>query len=163
MAQAKTAAETVLRAYEVDAIYGGNGPMAMGAVGAIEALGKNPQDYFVATIDALPEVLEAIGEGKIDVALDQPCPFYTPLAVYYLVEFLEKGEEALPKPGDIVTAEDVNIEGKIHQGVDIWAHMRCGLRLRWLRRNMVILGCKPEEFWSLKTITPWSLFGLILS
>ena len=33
MAQAKTAAETVLRAYEVDAIYGGNGPMAMGAVG----------------------------------------------------------------------------------------------------------------------------------
>ena len=63
MAQAKTAAETVLRAYEVDAIYGGNGPMAMGAVGAIEALGK-PQDYFVATIDALPEVLEAIGEEK---------------------------------------------------------------------------------------------------
>lgn len=122
MAQAKTAAETVLRAYEVDTIYGDNGPMAMGAVGAIEALGKNPQDYFVATIDALPEALEAIGEGKIDVALDQPCPFYTPLAVYYLVEFLEKGEEALPKPGDIVTAEDVNIEGKIHQGVDIWAH-----------------------------------------
>jgi len=121
-AQAKARAETILRGHKVDAIYGGNGPMAMGAVGALEALGKDPRNVFIATIDAMPSVLKAIGEGKVDVALDQPCPFYNPLAIHYLVTLIEKGKEALPKPGEIVTTEDLNIEGKKHQGVDIWAH-----------------------------------------
>ena len=119
---AKTESERILLAHEVDAIYGANGPMAEGAVAAIEALGDDPADYFIATIDAMPSVIDAIGEGKIDVALDQPCPFYNPLGIYFLTLILEEGEEALPEPGDIITTDDILIEGSERHGVDIWAH-----------------------------------------
>lgn len=122
IADAKTKTGMILRAHEVDAIFGASGTLVIGAVGAIEALGKDPQDYFIAAIDAFPSVLKAIGEGKIDVVLDQPCSFYNPIAIHYLVELIEKGKGVLPKPGEIVTVNDVDIEGKLHQGVDIWAH-----------------------------------------
>lgn len=119
---AKTESERILHAREIDAIYGANGPMAEGALEAIKDLGEDPEDYFIATMDAMPTVLEAIGRGEIDVAFDQPCQFYNPIAIHYLTKILEEGEDALPEPGDVVTTDDLTIEGSERHGVDVWAH-----------------------------------------
>ena len=84
-------------------------------------LGLDPTKIFVCCIDAGPEVLDKIRAGEITIAVDQPCPFYNPIAVYYMVKYLEEGESALPKVGTIVTADDIDISGKPHLGTDIWA------------------------------------------
>ena len=82
---AKAQAESILRKDpHIDAIYSGNGPMCSGAVEAMKDLGLDPTKIFVATIDANPAVLHKIKAGEITVAVDQPCPFYNPIAVYYL-------------------------------------------------------------------------------
>jgi ribose transport system substrate-binding protein len=119
---AKIQAEAILRKDpHIDALYSGNGPMCNGAVNAMKDLGLDPTKIFIATIDANPEVLDKIRAGEITVAVDQPCPFYNPIAVYYLQKYLEEGESALPKVGTTVTADDINISGKPHLDTDIWA------------------------------------------
>ncbi|GAI61489.1 unnamed protein product [marine sediment metagenome] len=84
-------------------------------------LGLDPTKIFVATIDANPAVLHKIRAGEITVAVDQPCPFYNPIAVYYMAKYLEEGESALPKVGTTVTADDIDISGNPHLDTDIWA------------------------------------------
>jgi ribose transport system substrate-binding protein len=119
---AKAQTEAILRRDpHIDALYSGNGQMCNGAVNAMKELGIDPTKIFVCCIDASPEVLDKIRAGEIRVAVDQPCPFYNPIAVYYMVKYLEEGESALPKVGTIVTADDINISGKPHLGTDIWA------------------------------------------
>jgi ABC-type sugar transport system substrate-binding protein len=119
---AKIEAEAILRnTPDIDAIYSGNGPMASGAVEAMKDLGLDPTKIFVATIDANPAVLDKIRADEIDVAVDQPCPFYNPLAVYYMAKYLEEGDSALPEKGTTVTADEVIISGKEHLDTDIWA------------------------------------------
>ncbi|NQS88875.1 sugar ABC transporter substrate-binding protein [Patescibacteria group bacterium] len=119
---AKKETEALLRRNpHIDAIYSGNGPMCVGAVEAMKDLGMDPTKIFIATIDANPGVLNRIRTGEIDVAVDQPCPFYNPIAVYYLVKYLEEGESALPKVGEVISAEDIDISGKEHLGTNIWA------------------------------------------
>jgi ribose transport system substrate-binding protein len=121
-APAKIQTEAILRKDpHIDALFSCNGQMCSGAVNAMKELGLDPTKIFVATIDANPEVLDKIRAGEIKVAVDQPCPFYNPIAVYYLVKYLEEGESALPKVGTTVTADDINISGKLHLGTDIWA------------------------------------------
>lgn len=107
---------------EIDAFYGANGACGLGAVEGIEAAGKDPKDYYIATIDAFPAVIRDIKEGTIDVALDQPALSYNALSVHYMVKYLEEGPSAIPDIGDTVTAEDVEIStGNIHLGVDPWS------------------------------------------
>jgi len=119
---AKESAESLLRRNpNIDALYSGNGPMCCGAIEAMKDLGIDPTKIFVATIDANPGVLNRIRTGEVDIAVDQPCPFYNPIAVYYMAKYLEEGESALPKEGEIVTAEDIDISGRKHLGTDIWA------------------------------------------
>jgi ribose transport system substrate-binding protein len=120
--RAKRETEAILRRNpQIDAVYSGNGQMCNGAVNAMKELGLDPTKIFVCCIDAGPEVLDKIKAGEIRVAVDQPCPFYNPIAVYYMVKYLEEGEGALPKVGTIVTADDIDISGKPHLGTDIWA------------------------------------------
>ncbi len=119
---AKTEAEAILRKDpHIDALYSANGPMCSGAVEAMKDLGLDPTKIFVATIDANPAVLHKIRAGEITVAVDQPCPFYNPIAVYYMAKYLEEGESALPKIGTTVTADDIDISGNPHLDTDIWA------------------------------------------
>ena len=119
---AKVQAEAILRKDpNIDAIFSANGPMSSGAVEAMKDLGLDPTKIFVATIDANPAVLHKIRAGEITVAVDQPCPFYNPIAVYYMEKYLEEGESALPKVGTTVTADDIDISGKTHLDTDIWA------------------------------------------
>jgi ribose transport system substrate-binding protein len=121
-APAKIQTEALLRKDpHIDALFSCNGQMCNGAVNAMKELGLDPTKIFVATIDANPEVLDKIRAGEIRIAVDQPCPFYTPIAVYYMRKYLEEGESALPKAGTTVTADDINISGKFHLNTDIWA------------------------------------------
>jgi len=123
-APAKIEAEAILLANpNIDALYSANGPMAVGAVEAMKSLGIDPTAIFVGTMDANPEVLDRIKSGEITVALDQPCPFYNPIAIYYMEKYLREGESALPKVGDIITDADLKLSTGIdHLGSDIWAN-----------------------------------------
>jgi len=119
---AKIQAEAILRKDpQIDAVYSTNGPMCSAIVEAMKDLGLDPTKIFVATIDASPAVLDKIRAGEITIAVDQPCPFYNPIAVYYMAKYLEEGESALPKAGTTVTADDIDISGNPHLGTDIWA------------------------------------------
>ncbi len=118
--KAKTNALPKIRTRDFDAMYAGNGPMVMGGVSAMESAGKDPAEKFIVTIDAIPSVIEAIKKDKVDLAFDQPAPFYTPIALHYMNKYLEEGEEALPEPGETITAEDLNIEAAEHSGMTWW-------------------------------------------
>ena len=122
--QAKTKTLNTLRGgAEIDAVFAQNGSMGLGANAAFDTYsGVTPKDVFIATVDAFPDILEEIGKGNIDVGLDQPPAFYNPIAVHYMVKYLEEGEEALPDYGETINAEDLEIRtGNQHLGVDPWA------------------------------------------
>jgi len=165
---AKREAEGLLRRYpDIDAIYSANGPMACGAVEAMKDLGLDPKKIFVATMDANPGVLNRIRADEIDVCVDQPCPFYNPLAVYYMVKYLEEGDAGLPKPGEVITAEDVDISGKEHLGTDIWAAKTAwspaevGVGVAghlWFKTNAIVVtkeNCDAGYLWANIEVPGW--------
>ena len=96
--------------------------MVLGALSALKSYrGVKPRDVYVATVDAFPAILREIESGYIDIALDQPPEFYNPIALHYMCEYLKKGESALPKIGDTITGDKLNIStGKKHLGVYLW-------------------------------------------
>lgn len=121
--EAKSATLNVLRSgKKIDAVFAQNGSMGLGAnAGFKSASGVSPKDVFIATVDAFPDIIEEIKAGNIDVGLDQPPAFYNPIAVHYMLKYLEEGEEALPDYGETITAEDLTIRTGIkHLGVDPW-------------------------------------------
>lgn len=107
---------------DINAVFTQNGAMALGANAALKSYsGVSPKDVFIATVDAFPNILEEIGKGNIDVGLDQPPAFYNPIAVHYMINYLQNGESALPEYGDTISAEDLEIRtGNNHLGVDPW-------------------------------------------
>lgn len=121
--KAKTETLNTLRSGEtINAIFAQNGSMALGANSALKSYpGITPKDVFIVTVDAFPDIIEEILAGNIDVGLDQPPAFYNPIAFYYMLAYLEKGEEALPKYGETINAEDLVISTGIkHAGIDPW-------------------------------------------
>ncbi len=124
-AKAKTVTLNVLRSgTKIDAVFSQNGSMALGADEALKDFpGISPKDVFIATVDAFPEICKEIGAGNIDVAVDQTPAFYNPIAVYYMVQYLEKGPSALPKFGETITADQLQPyldTGVKHMGIDPW-------------------------------------------
>lgn len=117
---AKTNALPKVRARDYDVLYAGNGPMVMGGISALEAVGKDPSEMFIVTIDAMPSVIDAIKAGKVDYAFDQPCPWYNPIALYYMDKYLTEGPESLPEVGETIEAEDIPIEPQEHSGIVWW-------------------------------------------
>lgn len=94
---------------------------------------KGEEDHvYLTQIDAGPQPNEYIRQGYIDYCTDQPVQFFNPLAIHYMVNYLESGEgdgdwlydtSVLPSVGDTVTNDDVTIEGSVPNdefGVDIW-------------------------------------------
>jgi ABC-type sugar transport system substrate-binding protein len=121
--KAKTATLNVLRSgTKIDAVFAQNGSMALGAVGALkDAPGITPKDVYIATVDAFPDICDEIGAGNIDVAVDQTPAFYNPIAVYYMMKYLEEGASALPQYGQIITVDDLQISTGIeHMRLDPW-------------------------------------------
>jgi len=121
--EAKTATLNVIRGGEkFDAVFAQNGSMALGADEALkDAPGITPKDVFIATVDAFPQICDEIGAGNIDVAVDQTPAFYNPIAVYYMVKYLQEGSSALPDYGQTINATDLPIDtGVQHMGLDPW-------------------------------------------
>lgn len=116
---ALTAALPKVTARDFDVLYTGNGPMCMGGIEAIEKVGRvDVREMFVLTIDAMPAVITAIKEDKIDYAFDQPCPWYNVIALYYMNKYIEEGPGAMPAVGTMI--ESLPIDPQEHVGVTWW-------------------------------------------
>ena len=81
---------------------------------------------IVSQIDAGPSTLDAIRDGFVGVAIDQPVHFYAPITMHYIKRFLDAGEDpsVLPSVGDTVEADAFTLESDIageQTGQDIWA------------------------------------------
>ncbi len=82
---------------------------------------REEEDHvFISSIGGAPAYLEMMKEGFVDRGYVQPNLFYGPLAMHYLVQVIEEGEESLPEVGTTVTADDVQITGGTYEGVSPW-------------------------------------------
>jgi inositol transport system substrate-binding protein len=92
---------------EIDAVVANNDEMALGAILALEAVGKL-DDVIVAGIDATPAALEAMKEGKLDVTVFQDAKGQGATSVKVAVQAAngEDVEEAMI-PYELVTPENV--------------------------------------------------------
>ncbi|WP_421693908.1 ABC transporter substrate-binding protein [Aestuariivirga sp.] len=90
-------AETLLQAHpEATAIYAHNDEMAIGAISALEAAGKNPgKDVIIVSIDGTRDALQAIIDGKMGATVECS-PFFGPAAFDTLVKYAA-GETIPPK------------------------------------------------------------------
>jgi ribose transport system substrate-binding protein len=80
----------------ITAVYAHNDEMAIGALKALKAAGRQPgQDVLVASIDGLREALEAIEAGEMGVTIESS-PRFGPLA-FATIEKLRRGEHIPPK------------------------------------------------------------------
>ncbi|KIG10687.1 ABC transporter substrate-binding protein [Caballeronia concitans] len=88
--------ETLLQAHpDVTAVYAHNDEMALGAIAAIKAAGKQPgKDIQIVTIDGTKGGLEAIKAGELGASV-QSSPFFGPLACDVAQKYA-KGETIPP-------------------------------------------------------------------
>lgn len=86
--------ETLLQAHpDVKGVLAGNDEMALGAIAAIEAAGKEPgKDILVMGFDGSPDAVEAIEQGKMLGTVLQPIVEATKLLVEQLHSHLTTGE-----------------------------------------------------------------------
>jgi len=117
---------------DIQGIYGAWGSATEAARKALERqdmLVKRGEDGHVpiANIDATPVTLNNIRKGWADVSVDQPMPFYAPLTIHYLIQYLEGGNDpgVLPETGTEVAAEDLSFKPENPGGPEghekIWA------------------------------------------
>jgi ABC-type sugar transport system substrate-binding protein len=90
-AKGKEVMEGLLKKGIPDAVYAHNDEMALGAIQAIEAIGKRPgQDIVVVSIDGMGEALQALIAGKMNATIE--CnPLLGPMAFESVAKLL-KGE-----------------------------------------------------------------------
>jgi ribose transport system substrate-binding protein len=110
---------------------------------------KGEDGHVVLTqMDGSPEVNPLVGEGVIDAAVDQPNYFYNPIAMQYMKQYVEAGndESVIPEVGSTVTADDLTIESGQHKGVEMWSEpiwdpgeMREQNGHPWFRTNSVVI------------------------
>ena len=88
--------ETLLQAHpDVTAVYAHNDEMALGAIAAIKAAGKQPgKDITIVTIDGTKGGMDAIAAGELGASV-QSSPFFGPLACDVAQKFA-KGETVPP-------------------------------------------------------------------
>lgn len=110
-----------------DGIYSTNLSSGLGTLGALERLDmkakKNSDGHVeLVQIDGSPETNEAIANGYIDAAIDQPNYFYVPLAMKQLeLWYANGGDDALFEVGQEVTTDDISIPTGQFKGVDLWS------------------------------------------
>jgi ABC-type sugar transport system substrate-binding protein len=107
----------------------GLNPM-LGAVNALERSNNwhkvGDDDHIaISTIDGGPDLNQHVADGYIDAIFDQPIQFFQPIALKFMKDYLDAGqdEEALPAIGDTYEAGDLDISGQTPQdevGIDIW-------------------------------------------
>jgi ribose transport system substrate-binding protein len=79
----------------------------------------------ISQIDAGPSTLNAIRDGFVGVAIDQPVHFYAPVTMHYIRQFLDAGKDdsVLPSIGDAVEGDAFTLESEIareNTGQSIW-------------------------------------------
>ena len=120
---AQTGTQSTLQSEEgdIDAIFAANGAMAAGAAEALDSYGTAPGEVLMGCMDGSPTVLGLFDDGWLQRAYAQPTQYYLPIAMYYMEDIRENGEDAIPEVGDEVTTDDLEITGGEHLGTDIWA------------------------------------------
>ena len=138
---------------EPHGIYSANLSMGLGVVQALDNLNllvpRGEDDHVVLTqMDGSPEVNPLVGEGMIDAAVDQPNYFYNPVAMQYIQEYVEAGNDqsVIPDVGDEVTSDDLTIESGEYKGVEMWSEpiwepgeMREQNGHPWFRTNSIVI------------------------
>lgn len=86
----------------------------------------NEGHKVLSQIDAGPTTLDAINEGNVDVAIDQPVHFYGVITLHYIKEYLDSGKDdsVLPSVGDTVEADAMSFESAAAEsatGKNVWA------------------------------------------
>ena len=102
-------------------------------LGAVNALQRSDNwhpvghdDHIaVSTIDGGPDLNQPVADGFIDAIFDQPIQFFQPIALKFMKDYLDAGqdESALPSIGDTYEAGDLDISGQTAEqevGIDIW-------------------------------------------
>ncbi|MFC4360400.1 sugar ABC transporter substrate-binding protein [Halobium salinum] len=137
----------------VHGIYSGNLSMGLGVVQAMRNLDmlvpKGEEGHVVLTqMDGSPEVNPLVGDGTIDAAVDQPNYFYNPIALKYMKQYVEAGNDAsvIPSVDSEVTADQFSVESAQHKGVDMWSEqiwepgvMREQNGHPWFRTNSIVI------------------------
>jgi ribose transport system substrate-binding protein len=131
-AYARDQAQAIVQEYinangPVDGIYSGNLSMGLGVVQGLRNLDllvpKSDENHIVLTqMDGSPEVNPLVGEGVIDAAVDQPNYFYNVIAMQYMKQYVEAGNDqsVIPEVGSEVTAADLTIQSGNYKGVEMW-------------------------------------------
>lgn len=107
-------------------VYAASGGNSYGLQKALEDLGllypRGDESHipFVA-FDANEVNLYSLRDNYIDYINMQPVHFYEPLGIYYAKKIVEEGLDCLPEVGAVVTANDVDLGGKTHNGINPWA------------------------------------------
>jgi galactofuranose transport system substrate-binding protein len=76
----------------IDVVYAHNDEMAIGAINAIKAAGKEPgKDIIIVSVDGTKDALQAIIDGEMGATVESS-PFFGP-SVFDVIEDLEEGKE----------------------------------------------------------------------
>ena len=106
--------ETLMQAHQgVKGVICGNDTMAMGALAALKAAGKN--DVKVVGFDGSPDALAAIRAGALGATILQPAATIATMAVNQAHAFITEGATGHPEkqavPCELVTSENVDNYG----------------------------------------------------
>ena len=123
---ARQGVSTLLDEKNVVGCFGYGNLVTIGIAHAIEDVKRfrspGSRDHVVVTgIDACPQTIDLMKMGKIDMLIDQPCSFYIPISLHYAVKYLEEGEEGLPQKGDVISENELVIEGADPFNVKPWS------------------------------------------
>ncbi len=96
-------------AMEFDAIVANNDEMAIGAIQAMKAVGRDMKDVVVAGVDATPDALAAMEAGDLDVTVFQNAAAQGAASVDAAVKLArgEKTEAKIWVPFELVTPENM--------------------------------------------------------
>jgi ribose transport system substrate-binding protein len=144
---AKQRVQEWVNANEVpDGVYSANFGMSLGALSALQEMDatapRGEDGHVVMTqLDGSQNTHDAIADGFIDGAVDQPNYFYAPLAFAWLERVIRDGEDVLPDVGSTVVSgkiddtetttanattaatgqqTSITIEPAMHKGVELW-------------------------------------------
>jgi ABC-type sugar transport system substrate-binding protein len=99
---------------DITAIYAHNDEMALGAVTAVKAAGKDPgQDIKIVSIDGTRNAVQAIVDGDINAVIESN-PRFGPLAFQTAMDFYA-GKEI---PEDVIIEDDEYTEDNAEQDLD---------------------------------------------
>jgi ABC-type sugar transport system substrate-binding protein len=100
----------------------------------------------MGVIDAVPVALENIRNGYLEVAVDQPMPFYGPVTIEYMTDYLEadKDESVLPSQGEKIGADQLSIEPEEEKGPE--GHTNLWKRDYWAPAEVQLFSDEDTDY-----------------